>query len=137
VKLFPKTVAALTLLSVLAGPSLAATTMFKGSYTVHYLSGPSHAETNDICVFFKHTGAIDGFPDSGIWSAKTPEGLQKGNFVVDTGILRFYGTFNKNKNATNNYVAVSTGAGGFDVWDISAIPVTPEQDGIIQIAKGC
>jgi hypothetical protein len=111
--------------------------VFKGSYTVHYFSGPTHAETNDVCAIFKHTGDIDGFPDSGTWRAKTPEGLQKGNFIVDQGILRFYGTFNKNRNATNNYATLATNTGGFDVWDISAIPVTPEQDGTIQIQKGC
>jgi hypothetical protein len=137
VKPFLKTTATLIALGILAGPALATSPVFKGTYTVHYLSGPSHTETNDICVFFKHTGTIDGFPDSGLWRAKTLEGLQKGNFIVDQGELRFYGTYNKNRNATNNYADVTTGAGGFDVWNISAIPVTPEQDGTIQMQKGC
>lgn len=111
--------------------------VFKGSYTVRYFSGPTHAETNDVCAVFKHTGDIDGFPDSGTWHAKMQEGLQKGNFIVDQGVLRFYGTFSKYLHATNNYATLATGTGGFDVWDVSAIPVTPEQDGTIQIQKGC
>ena len=100
--------AALLALCCAAAPSAA--DVFKGSYTVHYFSGPTHIETNDTCAFFKHTGAVDGFPDSGTWHAKTPEGLQKGNFIVDQGILRFYGTFNKNRGATNNYATLATGA---------------------------
>jgi hypothetical protein len=131
----PKIAAALLAAVCAAGPASAG--FFKGSYMVRYFSGPAHTQSSNICAFFKHTGAVDGFPDSGLWHAKTAEGVERGNYVVDQGVLRFYGNFSKGRIATNNYATLATAAGGFDIWDISSIPVTPEQDGTIQIAKGC
>jgi hypothetical protein len=119
-------------LALLAAPSSAK--VLRGQFTVHYFSGPTHAEANSACVIFTQTGGIDGFPDSGTWKVKQFGG---GNFVVDGNVIRFYGTYDKDAKVINHQVDATTMTGSYDAWNRSAIPVTPVGDGTLQVQAGC
>jgi hypothetical protein len=112
---------------------------FHGAYTLVFFEGPSHSETGSECVSFKHTGSIEGFSNSGTWTSSTFPGWG-GNFVIDHGNLRFYGTYNSGGGATNFYAQVNgttvTGK-GFDEWVVSDEPITPTSDGTIAMSAGC
>ena len=108
--------------------------VLRGQFTVHYFSGPTHAESNSVCVIFTQTGDIAGFPDSGTWKVKQFGG---GNFVVDGNTIRFYGTYGKDTKVINHQVDATTMTGSYDAWNRSAIPVTPVDDGTLQVQAGC
>ncbi len=113
---------------------------FHGQYMLTYFGGPTHVETAQQCLDFTNTGNVLGFADSGTWDSPTFSGWG-GNFVMDHGTLRFYGTFNSGASVTNHYATKDKGmktmSGGFDDWAASAPPIEPVNDGTISLVKGC
>jgi len=130
----------LALKVLLAGSALlwiaapAGAKVLHGRFTVHYFSGPAHAEAGARCVVFTQTGTVAGFPDSGTWKAAK---FGSGNFVVDGNVIRFYGTYDKDLKVINHQVDATTMTGSYDAWNRSAIPVTPADDGTLQVQAGC
>lgn len=110
---------------------------FSGSYTITYLSGPSHTATGTQCLVFTQTGSIDGFPNSGTWVATTFSGFS-GNFVYDGSDLRFYGEFSGGSGVIAHHVKRATSTtlkGGFD--DFGDPGTGAANDGRITLKKGC
>jgi hypothetical protein len=110
--------------------------LFEGAFTVGYTNGPSHTLEGSVCVVFTHTGTILGFPDSGTWAANSAG--EGGNFVVDQGILRFYGPVFGSTYMINHYAPVPDKftSGTFDRWIITK-PLTAQVDGTFSMSKGC
>ena len=133
--LFAKTFAAATAFLCMTNSAHAAK-LFEGAFTVGYTNGPSHTLQGSVCVVFTHTGTILGFPDSGTWDANSAG--EGGNFVVDQGILRFYGPVFGNAYMINHYAPVPDKftSGTFDRW-IVAKPLTAQVDGTFSMSKGC
>ncbi len=129
-------------LSALALACLTATAdakVFEGGWSTFYFTGPSHTETFSECLVFFNTGAVAGFPDSGTWRSNA-DPTEGGNFVYDNGVLRFYGTFNNNFDAVAHYATITDfkfGNGGFSMWFTGTAPLTPIQDGTLEMNKGC
>jgi hypothetical protein len=132
VKLAIRIAAAMSALVWVAAP--AGAKALRGRFTVHYFSGPTHAETSTMCVSFSQTGDIAGFPDSGTWKVKK---FGSGNFVVDGNVIRFYGTYDKGLKEINHQLDATSMTGSYDVWNVSAFPVTAIDDGTIQVQAGC
>jgi hypothetical protein len=110
--------------------------VFEGAFTVSYFNGPSHTLEGSVCVVFTHTGGVLGFPDSGTWAANSfGEG---GNFVVDQGILRFYGPVIENVYLIDHYAPVpdKSTSGTYDQWIVTN-PLTAQRDGTFAMNKGC
>jgi hypothetical protein len=110
--------------------------LFEGAFTVSYTDGPSHTLEGSVCVVFTHTGTILGFPDSGTWAANSAG--EGGNFVVDQGILRFYGPVIENVYMINHYAPVPDKFtnGTYDQWIVTK-PLTAQRDGTFSMSKGC
>jgi hypothetical protein len=133
--LFTKISATALALLCLTGTAASAK-VFEGAFTVGYFTGPSHTLQGSVCVVFTHTGDILGFADSGRWGANSfGEG---GNFVVDQGILRFYGPIIGSTYMINHYAPVPDkfSSGTFDRWIITK-PLTAQMDGMFTMSKGC
>jgi hypothetical protein len=130
-----KFAAALLVLPCLPGAANAAK-LFEGAFTVSYTNGPSHALEGSVCVVFTHTGDVLGFSDSGTWAANSAG--EGGNFVVDQGILRFYGPVIENVYMINHYAPVPDKftSGTYDRWIITK-PLTAQTDGTFTMSKGC
>jgi hypothetical protein len=55
-------------------------------------------------------------------------------------LLRWYGTLFNGKQVTNSHNNIKNdvpGRGGFDVWNVSAPPITPVDDGTARLKAGC
>ena len=130
-----KGLAAAAALLCLTGTANAAK-LFEGAFTVGYTNGPSHTLQGSVCVVFTHTGTILGFPDSGTWAANSAG--EGGNFVVDQGILRFYGPIIGSTYMINHYAPVPDkfSSGTFDRWIVTK-PLTAQVDGTFSMSKGC
>ncbi|HEX4860903.1 MAG TPA: hypothetical protein VFV07_06675 [Rhizomicrobium sp.] len=133
-----KRIAAALMLLAATSPAFA-TKVLQGKYTVTYFSGPTHAESDQVCVTFVQTGGVAGFPDSGTWSARKLSKDLGGNFTVDGNVIRFYATYNDGTNVLNHYAIASgtSATGGYDQWDRSVSPLAPIADGTIQMIRGC
>jgi hypothetical protein len=131
------TAAAMITFLALANFGGASAKTFHGNYTVSYFTGPNHNETGSDCLIFTQTGNVLGFADSGTWRSSTQS--LGGNFVVDQGSLRFYGTYNNGLDTINHYAPVPDkgSSGQFDSWFSGIAPLTPIQDGTIVMSHGC
>jgi hypothetical protein len=131
--------AALLSLPFAAAAATAFASGFSGTYTISYLSGPSHTLTAQQCLTFTQTSNVLGFPNSGTWNSSTFSGWG-GNFIVDGTDMRFYGTFGGGTGVTNHYASLKNGVlngKGFDDWAVSAPPITASNDGKIKFKLGC
>ena len=120
-----------------AGAVPGAVTFKPGSYSLSYLSGPSHTLTATQCLVFT-AGSIGGFPHSGTWVATTFAGFA-GNWIQDGKDLRFYGTFGGGGGVIAHHVNVTKKTpykGGFDDFPPSA-PPTYSNDGQVTLTPGC
>jgi hypothetical protein len=133
-----KRIAAVLMLLAATSPAFAAKVL-QGKYTVTYFSGPTHAESDQVCVTFVQTGGIAGFSDSGTWSARKLSKDLGGNFTVDGNMIRFYATYDGGTKVLNHYATITgtSAGGGYDQWDRSGSPLAPIADGTIQIMRGC
>jgi hypothetical protein len=140
-------VTAVTLLFAIGGMQAMASasvrpdvTFVPGSYTLTYLSGPSHTPTGVQCLDFTlSAGSVDGFAKSGTWVATTFAGFS-GNWVQDGSDLRFYGTYGSGEGVIAHHVKVSAQAilkGGFDDFNPLASGAAAANDGRITLQAGC
>jgi hypothetical protein len=126
--------------SQLAAPPCMASTEVSGKgnfqpgvYTLTYFSGPHHIKSNTNCITFVKTGNIAGFKNSGTWTSNADA---VGNWIVDKGQLRWYGTSEGGAAAANFYDSVSELTGGFDIWFVGD-PPQASADGINTLTQGC
>ena len=88
---------------------------------------------------FTRTGGVGGFRASGTW-VRLDSHNDHGNWVYDSGFLRFYGVSgvrgNENE-VTNYYVDLSTGQGGFDEWYFGKPPLNGVGDGMVTLTRKC
>ena len=104
-----------------------------GLYTLTYFSGPHHINVSTNCITFVKTGGIVGFKNSGTWTSNSDA---VGNWIVDKGQLRWYGTSEGGAAAANFYDSVSELTGGFDIWFVGE-PPQASADGINTLTQGC
>jgi hypothetical protein len=78
-------------LSLLASP-VSASALFSGTYAFLFDSGPSHSVGFVGCFTFTQTSNVQGFPNSGTWTAGFDGPTGTGMFVVDGHDLRVFGT---------------------------------------------
>ena len=128
--------AALIALTLSLPPAIPAMAGFSGDYTIYFHEGPTHERAGSYCMTFTNTANIDGFPDSGTWTA--PDN-STGNFVVDGKMLRWYGyqangdPFISGYNTIRNDVP---GKGGYELW-LPDRPPTPDGDGTTNMKARC
>ncbi|HEX4860904.1 MAG TPA: hypothetical protein VFV07_06680 [Rhizomicrobium sp.] len=111
--------------------------VFEGGWTIGFQKGPDHVLAGSACYVFFNTGAVAGFPDSGNWRSNSGE---SGNFVYDNGVLRFYGTYNGGFDAITAYATITdfkSGVGGYSNWFTGSAPLTPIDDGTLEMGHGC
>ena len=110
-----------------------------GRYTVIFFVGAGHVQAATRCFKLTRTNTILDYTYSGTWAALDYPGWG-GNWVVDHGTLRLYGTANSATEATDQYGLVSgktiTGQ-GFDDWIVSDTPISIYNDGVFKMTKGC
>ena len=115
-----------------------AAAVLSGDYTLHLYEGPTHERAGSWCFTFPNTGNIEGFPDSGTWTA--PDNAA-GNFVVDGNQLRWYGLWSTGGGdiALNGHNTIKNdvpGKGGYDMWFPNE-PPTPDSDGTTKMTAAC
>jgi hypothetical protein len=114
-----------------------ASAKLSGYYTLTFLGGPSHGSVASQCLLFTHeSGGILGFTDAGTFTSPTYPGW-KGNYIVDSGMLRAYGTFGSGLGIINFYASLKSGKGGFDDWLASLPPIAAANDGEVTLDIGC
>jgi hypothetical protein len=111
--------------------------VFEGGWTIGFTKGPDHILAGSSCYVFFNTGTVAGFPDSGNWRSNSG---QSGNFIYDNGVLRFYGTYNGDFDAITAYATITdfkSGVGGYSTWFTGSAPLTPIDDGTLEMGHGC
>jgi len=110
-----------------------------GKYTVIFFGGAAHTQNDTRCFKLTRTNTILDYTNSGTWVA-TDLPTWGGNWVIDHGTLRLYGTNNNAAEASDQYARISgttiTGQ-GFDDWIVSDVPVSAYNHGVFTMAKGC
>lgn len=130
--------------ALLAAPLLLSLTSvseaaFHGQYTLTFFDNAAHSQAASQCIKFVHTGTVQDFPNSGTWSSPTYSDWG-GNFLIDHGNLRFYGTYSSGTAITNFSGQFKNGGIiglGYDEWYPTVQPITPNTDGVFTLVPGC